>query len=277
MAMNSVDTNAGAQVAPQSLSRTNDALAMTPQRISTGYRAADAKDDGMTFAVARTVRAGVAGLRSANERTGGIEAILDDTLASLNEASWAMAEVRSVLVKLGDGALSTNQRSRYEARYAALRTRITNLLADAADDGRPLPGAAPAPGDDTATTRDALGTARAPSATDAVAGMVVAAAPTDAAAAMAALGASGDFGTKMAAINSALNTAGSAPKFLDGRITCDEGRFDAMDSGLGALVDADLAKEAARMQALQIRQQLGAQSLSLANQAPQSLLSLFRG
>ena len=53
-------------------------------------------------------------------------------------------------------------------------------------------------------------------------------------------------------------------------------KMDSMDSGLGSLVDADLAKESARLQALQIRQQLGTQSLSIANQAPQALLSLFR-
>ena len=45
---------------------------------------------------------------------------------------------------------------------------------------------------------------------------------------------------------------------------------------MGALVDADLAKESAKLQSLQIRQQLGTQALGIANQAPQSLLSLFR-
>lgn len=107
--------------------------------------------------------------------------------------------------------------------------------------------------------------------------MVVAATPTDAAAAVTALGASGDFATKMTAVNSALNTFGNNSKFLDSQIAYNKERLDAMDSGLGALVDADLAKEAARMQALQIRQQLGTQSLGIANQAPQTLLSLFRG
>jgi flagellin len=43
------------------------------------------------------------------------------------------------------------------------------------------------------------------------------------------------------------------------------------------LIDADLAKESARLQALQIRQQLGTQTLSIANQAPQFLTSLFGG
>ena len=51
---------------------------------------------------------------------------------------------------------------------------------------------------------------------------------------------------------------------------------DTLESGVGNLVDADLAKESARLQALQVQQQLGAQALSIANQAPQVILSLFR-
>ncbi|KAF0172239.1 MAG: hypothetical protein IV086_08720 [Hyphomonadaceae bacterium] len=51
---------------------------------------------------------------------------------------------------------------------------------------------------------------------------------------------------------------------------------DNIDKGVGLLVDADLAKESARLQALQVKQQLGAQALSIANQGPQILLSFFR-
>ncbi len=51
---------------------------------------------------------------------------------------------------------------------------------------------------------------------------------------------------------------------------------DALKSGIGALVDADMEAASARLQALQVQQQLGVQALSIANQAPQSLLSLFR-
>jgi flagellin len=52
---------------------------------------------------------------------------------------------------------------------------------------------------------------------------------------------------------------------------------DSVEAGVGNLVDADLAKESARLQALNVQQQLGAQALSIANQAPQIILSLFRG
>jgi flagellin len=52
--------------------------------------------------------------------------------------------------------------------------------------------------------------------------------------------------------------------------------MDAIDTGIGTLVDADMNEESTRLQALQVRQQLGVQALSLANQSAQSILSLFR-
>ena len=78
------------------------------------------------------------------------------------------------------------------------------------------------------------------------------------------------------AVNNALNKIGNDAKYIDAQIAYSKEKLDAMESGLGALIDADMAKESARLQALQIRQQLGTQSLSIANQAPQALLSLFR-
>jgi len=51
---------------------------------------------------------------------------------------------------------------------------------------------------------------------------------------------------------------------------------DSLKSGIGSMVDADMEATSARLQALQVQQQLGVQSLSIANQAPQSILSLFR-
>jgi flagellin len=84
------------------------------------------------------------------------------------------------------------------------------------------------------------------------------------------------FDAVQSAINTALAKFGSDSRALDAAMKFSTTKMDAMESGLGSLVDADLAKESARLQALQTRQQLGTQSLSIANQAPQSLLSLFR-
>ncbi len=82
--------------------------------------------------------------------------------------------------------------------------------------------------------------------------------------------------TAMTSLNSALGTLGSQSKALDIQNTFLTKLSDTIQSGLSNLVDADLAKESARLQSLQVKQQLGAQALSIANQSPQILLSFFR-
>lgn len=278
MAMNSVNTNVGALVALQSLNRTQESLTNTQKRISTGFRVSDAKDDGAAFAVAQSVRSDMAGLTSANEQLGGVKGILDTTLAGLNKISESMSNVRAVLVKLADDTLNTDQRAQYETQYEALRTQITNFITDATYNGRTLLSTdAGEGGGDISTTRNESATLYTLTATDGAGTLIVAAAPTDAAAAQAVLAEDGDYFTIETAINNALNQYGSDSRYIDSQLSYNREKLDSLESGLGSLIDADLAKESARLQALQIRQQLGTQSLSIANQAPQSLLSLFRG
>jgi flagellin len=88
--------------------------------------------------------------------------------------------------------------------------------------------------------------------------------------------ASGTFLNQFNAVSEALNTVGSSINYVNNQISYNNDKIDALNSGLGSLVDADLAKASAQLQSLQIRQQLGTQALSLANQAPQTLLSLFK-
>jgi flagellin len=76
-------------------------------------------------------------------------------------------------------------------------------------------------------------------------------------------------------IGTELNRYGAASNYVDMQQSYNSNKIDAMNSGLGSLIDADLTKESAQLQAL-VRQQLGTQALSLANQAPQTLLSLFK-
>jgi flagellin len=275
MPLNSINTNYGAQVALQSLNRTNDALDKVQKRVSTGFRVADAKDDGAAFAVAQAVRADIAGLTSANEQIGGVKGVLDTTLSGLTKVSETMGNIRGVLVKLADGTLSDSQREQYESQYASLKSQVENYIEDATYNGRTLLSTSSGSGGNIATVRNESGTTYTLTAVDG-ANLTIDAAPTDAASAASMLGSGGDFSTKMAAINTALNTFGSNNTYLDGQVNFNKEKMASLETGLGALVDADLAKESAKLQALQIRQQLGTQSLSLANQAPQSLLSLFR-
>ncbi|SHJ05212.1 flagellin [Wenxinia saemankumensis] len=89
--------------------------------------------------------------------------------------------------------------------------------------------------------------------------------------------------TALAEIESLIQTSvDSAAAFgsVEGRIETQSkfigGLMDSLKSGIGTLVDANMEEASARLQALQVQQQLGVQSLSIANQAPQSILSLFR-
>ena len=76
--------------------------------------------------------------------------------------------------------------------------------------------------------------------------------------------------------NQALGNLGSQSKEISNHNLFVQKLSDQLQTGVGNLVDADLAKESARLQSLQVQQQLGTQALSIANQAPQIILSLFK-
>ena len=276
MNLNSVNTNMSAMTALQSLNRTNDALAGVQKRVSTGYRVSDAKDDGGAFAVAQSVRGDVAGLTAANEQLGGLKGIIDVTLQGLGQVSKTMVELRTVLTRLADGTINDEQRDQYEQQYGQLRTQVERFIDDATYNGRSLLSVdVAAGGGDIVAIRNETATTLTIAAFDGAADFVLAAAPADATAAQAAI--TGDWTTVNQTINDALNRLGSDANYIDSQVSYNRDKLDAVESGLGALIDADIAKEAARLQALQIRQQLGTQTLSITNQSPQALISLFGG
>jgi flagellin len=273
MAMNSVNTNLGSMVALQSLNRTTEQLSVVQKRVSTGLRVSDAKDDGGAFAVTQAVRSDIAGLTAANEQLGGTKGVLDTTFAALGKISESMVKVRETLTRMADGTLNSEQFDQYSAQYTALRTQIQNFVSDATYNGRTLLDTADG---NIVTTRNESGDTFTVTAIDGATDLVVAAAPATVTAAQTAVAAGGDFETVESAIADALNQFGSDNNYIDAQVRYNKDKVDAMEGGLGALIDADLAKESAKLQSLQIRQQLGTQSLSISNQAPQTLLSLFR-
>jgi flagellin len=276
MNLNSVNTNIGAMTALQSLNRTNDALAAVQKRVSTGFRVADAKDDGGAFAVAQSVRGDVAGLTAANEQLGGLKGVVDVTLHGLGQVSRTMVELRTVLTRLADGTINDEQRDQYAQQYNQLKTQVELFISDATYNGRTLLSTdVAAGGGDIVTIRNEQATTMTLVAFDGAVDFVVDDAPADATAAQAAI--TGNWTTIHQTINDALNRLGADARYIDAQIGYNRDKLDAVEGGLGALIDADIAKEAARLQALQIRQQLGTQTLSITNQAPQALLSLFGG
>ncbi len=273
MSLNSVNTNVGALVALQSLNRTNSELGEVQKRVSTGFRVADAQDDGAAFAVAQGLRANIKGYESVNERLSQAKGLLSVTSAALSTISDSAGDIKAVLVKLSDANLGTADRTRYEADYNALTADITRSYTGASFNGTNILLSAAA-----ATTNVVANIAGgniqiAKQDIQAALTTLGATAPSGAAAAITALG---KIDTFQGTVGTALAAVGASQRTVINQETFTTALNDATTSGLGAIVDADLAKESAKLQALQIRQQLGTQSLSIANQAPSSLISLFR-
>lgn len=276
MQFNSINTNAQSVLALQSLNRTNAELAGVQKRVSTGYRVADARDDGGAFAVAQSVRSDVAGLTAVNEQLGGAKGLLQVTFAALSQVSEAMREARAALTRLSDSALSTEQFNQYKAQYTALRSQIEGFLNDAKYNGRSLLSTAAAGSSNPHNIITIQNEDGAQLTINAIekAKLLIDPAPANAADAVILL--TTKFQPTEDAIGAALNQLGTTDQYVEKQINFNKDKMDALNAGIGSLVDADLAKENARLQALQVRQQLGVQTLGIANQGPQVLLSLFR-
>ena len=279
MLFNSINTNAQSLIALQSLNITNDQLSTTQKRVSTGFRVSDARDDGGAFAVAQSVRSDMAGVVAVNEQLGGIKGILETTFAALSVVSDTMKQLRATLTRLADGAISSEQRTAYAEQYTFLAKQVASFVDDATYNGRTLLStvstAIPNGGNITAIRNEAGGLFTI-EAVDGSALKLTATAPTNAAAAQTSINSGGAFDIAEAAISKALNQFGASMAFVDSQISYNSKKSDAMSNGLGALVDADLARESSTLEALKVRQQLGVQTLGLANQGPQVLLGLFR-
>ncbi|MCA3422209.1 MAG: hypothetical protein INF81_04605 [Roseomonas sp.] len=277
MTMNSINTNAQALIALQALNTTNTQMSVTQKRVSTGYRVADAKDDGGAFAVAQAVRSDVAGVIAVGEQLGGVKGILQTTFAALSVVSDTMKQVRAVLTRLADSAISADQRATYVQQYELLAEQVQSFVDDAFYNGRTLLSTvATAGGGSLTAIRNESGATFTINAVDGATLKMPATAPTSAAQATSWIVSGGDFDDVDRAISTALNEFGSSMAFVDNQIKYNVQKVDAMETGLGALVDADLAKESSTLEALKVRQQLGVQTLGLANQGPQVLLGLFR-
>jgi flagellin len=277
MSLNSVNTNMGAMVALQSLESTNSALASTQKQIATGYRVADSSDDGAAFAIAQGIRSTVGGLTSANTQLGNVNGLLSTTQTSLTQVSNTLADFRKTLVQLSGNNVTSTDAANYQATLKSDITSITNFMNSSSYNGKSLLGnvGTTTPTAVTVAQDGSGGTYTIPSqglgALTTTLGTLTAAAT-----ATTALGAGGAFTALETQVNTALNIVGTNINYVSSQTTFNSNKIDALNSGLGSLVDADLAKESAQLTALQIRQQLGTQALSMANSAPQSLMSLFK-
>jgi flagellin len=281
MSLNSVNTNMGAMVALNSLNQTNSQLQAVQKQISTGYRVSDASDDGAAFAIAQRVRSDVGALTTANQQLGGVQGLLQTTTAGLTNVSNQMSSMRKVLTDLASGNTVGDARTQDISNYNSMLAQLKTDISDATYNGKTLIGNI---GSGTSgfgavnVVRNEVGSTYniGTFSGSALYNSLTISASITAGAAAALITAGGSFLTQFSSVGSQLNAYGAATNYVNGQVSYNNNKIDALNGGLGSLIDADLAKESAQLQALQIRQQLGTQSLSIANQAPQSLLSLFK-
>lgn len=300
MSIGSLNTNAGSIVILQSLNGTASSLQAAEKQVSTGYSVADATDNGGAFAVAQQVRSNVGALTSVNQQLGNAQGLVTTALTSLTSISNALTSAKALLVKIGDQSLSDDQRDQYVTSFKSLVSQVADAVDDSTYNGQTLLGAASGPvtptsksvvndesgattvlsTEDVSTFANTLAGLIGATFTRSAAGVDGFTGPTASAAQTAALAAlqvpGGSFAATQAALNNQLSEVGAESNYLDNQITLNSDKIDSLNEGLGALVDANLSKESAVLQSLQIKQQLGTQSLSVANQAPQGLLSLFK-
>jgi flagellin len=267
---NSINTNVGAMVALQNLNATNRELTVAQNRVNTGLAVANAKDNGAIFAVASNMRADMGALTAVKNSIQRGQAVIDIALAAGETISKAIEEQKALAVAIQSSAAGSASETAYLADFNALGTEITAALAGATFDGTNIYAAGSATNNlvvqtSIAGTYTVHGVAAAATTVATATGTVVRAGAT-----VAAVDAAG------AAFNARLATLGSHSKSLERQLTFTSKMQDALESGVGNLVDADLAKESARLTALQTKQQLGVQALGIANQSSSILLGLFR-
>ena len=269
----SIHTNASALVALQNLNRTSDQLAATQSRVNTGLKVQGAKDNAAVWAVAQAQRADKGSLESVTTSLNRATSIADVSLAAGEQISDILVELKQKATAAADPSATDATRASYNAEFQSLIASIDSFAKNAIFDGANiLDGTAAAPLDFLASADGAETISLDPQDLSAAGlGLDALDLETDAAAALTAV-------TQAITDSSArLADLGAQAKQIERHTVFVSKLSDSLETGIGNLVDADLAKESARLQALQVQQQLGVQALSIANQAPQVILSLFQG
>jgi flagellin len=280
--MSSILTNNSAMVALQTLKSVNSNLAKTQDMISTGKEIGKAKDNSAIWAISKVMESDVSGFKAVSKSLSLAE-------STVGVASAGAEQITEILKDMKERIVAATGENVDHAKIGAELTEMTNQV-NAIINGSQFNGAnllkTDVDGNGAANITVTSSIDRTGPSTVARTDITVASVDfeanldlsdidvTDAAAA----------DTSIAAIEAHIQTAvnGAAALGASAKRISDQNQFvskltDAMKSGIGALVDADMEESSARLQALQVQQQLATQSLSIANQAPQSILSLFRG
>ncbi|MDR3509717.1 MAG: flagellin [Caulobacteraceae bacterium] len=274
--MLSVNTNAGALIALQNLNATTAEMTQTQSRVSTGKAISTPKDNGAIWAIAQNERAQVSSLDAVKNSLNRGSSIVDVSMSAGQSVSDLLNQMKAKALSASDVSLDTSSRQALSADFTALRDQIAKVVQNASFDGANLLDGSQASLSFLANAAgSSLMTIQGQNMSLGGSIVTVTAAATLSTATMA----SNLLSVVQASIvnvNGALARMGTSSNALTLQTTSVLDLQDTLTTGIGNLVDANLAKESANLQALQTKQQLGIQALSIANQAPQTILSLFK-
>jgi flagellin len=274
--MISVNTNKGAMIALQTLTSTDRDMAVTQNRVSTGYKVANAKDNGAIWAIANKMKSDVGSYDRVIEANDKAQALVDTALAAGESIMELLNEMKGKALAGSQAGLSASAQSALNADFTQLRDQITSVIANASFDGANMVGATPS---NATSLGDAAGgnTISVAGVDLSLAGAVVTVAVAESVSSAAnAATALTNVNASITNLGTQLSTWGAGSKRLGAHKAFVTKLQDALNAGIGSMVDADLSKESAKLQALQVKGQLGVQALSIANQSAQTALSLFK-
>jgi flagellin len=271
----SVNTNVGAMVALQYLNATQGRLNQTQSAINSGLKVATARDNGAVFAIAQNQRSAVAGYSAVVSSINNATSSIDVALSAGQSISDLLIQMKQKALSAADQSLDTASRQALNADFTALRDQITTIVKNAVFNGFNLVN-----GSTTQITALASsdGTRRVTTSAQnmSLSGTIVTMKSTN------TISTQAKASTLVATIQSSLTNVNSALAKLSAgaakfsiQSTFAQKLSDTLTAGIGNLVDANMAQESALLQSLQVKQQLGVQALSIANQSPQTILSLF--
>jgi len=272
----SVNNNPGALIALQNLTSTESQLQATQNEVSTGLAVANPSDNGAIWAIAQNQRATAQSLDSVTQSLQRAQSTIDVATSAGESVSDLLNQLKSKALAASDTSLDSASRAALNADFTSLRNQITSVVDNASFNGANLI-------DSGAKNIYALANAQGTSSLTVAAqdlslggANISVTATTSIGTATLAQAAIATIQTSITNVNNALAKLGTSENALTSQQTFVANLQDTIDTGVGNLVNANLAKESAQLQALQTKQQLGIQALSIANSSSSSLLSLFR-
>lgn len=270
--VSSIHTNTSALIALEGLNSIGKQLDNVTKQVNTGYKVNDALDDGAAFAVAQGLRSDLSAIDAVTGQLQSAKGLIQVANSAGTNVSNDFQSLQSVLTKLSDADLSAAARSDYAAQYTSIVAEISGYISSATFNGQNLLNSTTAVNIISNTSGATIVVTSFDLNSQVVTNL--GSAPTSASAAVALL--TGGFVTAQSNIATALASYGTANTRISNQISYLGAVSDATTEGLGSIVDADLAKQSAKLQSLQTQQQLATQTLSIANQQSSIILNLFK-